>query len=75
MAKSVSAKWDGLLYTSRWRSLRWDTEQFIRCKGEKGIVQVQIQNKGGGVLMVDCYLEIQKQAPEDAIVKSESNFL
>lgn len=48
MAKSMSAKGDGLLYTSRWRSLRWDTEQFIRCKGEKGIVQVQIQNKGWG---------------------------
>lgn len=57
MAKSLEANRDGFLYSSRWQSLRCGTEQFIHCEGEKGRVEVQTQNKEGGILMVDCYLK------------------
>lgn len=47
MAKSVSAKGDGLLYTRRWRSLRWDTEQFIHCKRKSAEYRYRYRIRGG----------------------------
>lgn len=47
VAKSLKVKGDRFLYTSRWRSLRWDIEQFIHCKGKRAACRYRYRMGGG----------------------------